>query len=169
MNNRFTKRMRLRRRGFTLTEVMVGASLAVLILGGAVSIYVAVMRSWREIECRSDADRAANNALAYMVYGVGGSYGLRAASEFSVVNHANGWRLNFLTGDLPAVSNSFVYSASHGTINFEPAGIEIARGVTYAAAVADGQMACVTVRVERVAGRVEAKSEVGTCVQKRNN
>ncbi len=169
MKKRFAKNVRLTRGGFTLTEVMVGASLAVLILGGAISIYVAVMRSWREIECRSQAARAANSILSQMVYGVGKNYGLRAASEFSVTTNRHGWRLSYLSGDLPAVSNAFVYSANDGTIDFEPAGIEIAHGVTYAAAVATAQRVCVTVRVERVAGRVEAQSEVGTCVQKRNN
>jgi type II secretory pathway pseudopilin PulG len=160
--------VRARRGGYTLVEVLVATALVLLVVGGTLGVYIGVLRSWRGIDCRLDADRAANLALSRMVYGMHGRPGLRAAASASVRSDEDGWTLDYATVGTPAQSNAFTYSEGDGTLTFSPGGIVVARGVTFASAGVEGRAVCVTVRVDRVDGEFHARREIGTCVQRRN-
>lgn len=156
------------RGGYTLVEVAVATALVLLVVGGSLGVYVGVLRSWRAIDCRLEADRAANAALSRMVYGVDGRPGLRAATAAAVRTEDGGWTLDYATVGPPVQSNAFTFSEDDGTLTFGPGGIVVARGVTFASAVVDGRAVCVTVRVDRVDGEFHARREIGTCIQRRN-
>ncbi|MDD5704424.1 MAG: hypothetical protein PHR35_00750 [Kiritimatiellae bacterium] len=154
--------------GFTLVELLLASGLATLVLGGVIAIYITVLVFWHGIDCRLQADRAANMAVTHMVYGVDAHLGLRAASAASVRQDADGWTLDYVTPRDPDGTNAIVYSAGEQTLTFEPGGVIVARGVTEASAFAEGGAVGVTVQVERVAGRFRAQREVGVRVQHRN-
>jgi prepilin-type N-terminal cleavage/methylation domain-containing protein len=78
------KNTRKKPNGFTLTEVLIASAISLTVMGVTLAVYGDLMRSWRGVELRMDADREVNLALSHVVYGMDGRPGLRAASASSV-------------------------------------------------------------------------------------
>lgn len=159
----------VRRGGFTLVELLIASLLSALVTGGALAVYIGILRAWREIDCRLGASREANLALSRMIYGVDRHPGLREATSYSVATGADGWTLTYTTLGVPfEVTNRFVYSESASNLTYNPGGIPVAEDVSAAVAVAQGRGVTVSVRVDRVEGEFEGQCEIGTQVVCRN-
>ena len=89
------------RMGFTLVEVLMSVGIAAVVIAGSVGIYVSVLRYWRGIQLRLDADQDVNMAMNRMVYGVNNRFGLRSASAVAISTSGGGWTLTYAAGGYP--------------------------------------------------------------------
>jgi hypothetical protein len=122
-----------RRGGFTLVEFLLASAIAVLVVGGTLSIYIFSMRFWHAISLRMEADRRVNMAMSRMVYGIDDRRGLRAASSYSLTSGGDGWTLSYATGETVAQSNSITYSASASNLVLNPGGRMVGENISLAA------------------------------------
>ncbi len=158
-------------RGFTLTEVMIASAISTVVLVGMIGLFISISSYWRGIELRMEADREANLAMSWMIYGVGDAFGLRAASLGAIQitpDGEDGWTVEYRTGSVPIQTNSVVFSAEEQTLTFNPGARVIGRDVATATVGRRGNLIDVSVRVEKTNGRQDAVREMATTVVLRN-
>lgn len=120
------------RRGFTLTELMLAASISVVVLTASSGVYIYILRSWHGIQQRIDADTDLNMAISRMVYGMNQQKGLRTAQGVSLKTRNDGWTLWYKAGVGTSASNSITYSQSAQTLVFNPGDLILGRGISQA-------------------------------------
>lgn len=161
----------INRTGFTLTEVMVAATLSTMVLLGLITFFSSTYSYWYGVNLRAAADSDVNIAMSRMVYGMGNRFGLRAASVQSVEiipEDNGGWTLNYDTGGATPQNNSFAYSATDQTILFNPGSLPVGRDIADAQITKDAGMLNITLRVDKKRGKLEASREIKTTVNFRN-
>lgn len=160
----------LARGGFTLVELVISSSVAVVVLAVSLAVFVTCYKSWHGIELRMDADRDVNMAMSHMVYGMGNLYGLRAAaaSTVTLTSSGGGWTLAYQTGGAAPQTNSFTYSAASSNLVFNPGSQIAGKHLSYALALVGTRSVVVTLRVDRVDGTLNVRRELGTAVIWRN-
>jgi len=156
------------RKGFSLVEVLCATAIALLVLGGALGVYINMVRNWHAVNFRMGADREVNNAMSRMVYGMGDRFGLRAATGVTLTTSGGGWTVTYETAAAPPQVNSFTYSAATSNLVFNPGARIAGRDISFARVVPRAQSLVVTLRVDRVSGRLHARREVGTEISWRN-
>ena len=154
-------------RGFTLTELMVASAISLIVASAALTSYVYVFKTWRNMDGKITADQNLNIALSRMVYGLGDRLGLRAASSVQVVSDG-GWQISYVTGLSTRQTNSFTYSSANQTLVFNPGARVIARDITSASAAYLTNSLSVTLRIDRTEGLLPVRREVGTKIYWRN-
>jgi prepilin-type N-terminal cleavage/methylation domain-containing protein len=83
-----------KKRGFTLSEIMMAVAIFSLIAGGAAAAFSIGIRTWRTTSASMDASCRTSTTLARIAYGVGGECGLRAAfSPVTASMDEEGWAL----------------------------------------------------------------------------
>jgi Tfp pilus assembly protein FimT len=164
------KHARKKSGGFTLTEVLIASAISLTVLGVTLAVYGDLMRSWRGVELRMDADREVNIAMSRMVYGMDGRFGLRAArsSSVTVTETGGGWTVAYSTGGTAPQNSSFTWSAASRELVFNPGGRVAGQNISYATAALQGASLVVTLRVDRVRGPLAVRREVETEVFFRN-
>lgn len=83
----------MKRKGFTLIEMMIAVALFGLAMGGAIGVYVMCQKMWHATSLSMLTQRDAHFALLRLVYGMGTNSGLRAAATVAISSNAQGWRL----------------------------------------------------------------------------
>lgn len=71
------------RGGYTLIEIFIALTIVLLVMGGALGIYVMAMTAWKEGGIQISLQRKASIAMEKMVRGVDGRNGIRSASAVS--------------------------------------------------------------------------------------
>lgn len=74
----------MRKRAFTLVELMIAVSLFGLLVTGAFGVYIMCQRMWRATSLKMETMRMASLAVDRMVFGLGTGSGLRAAAWIEV-------------------------------------------------------------------------------------
>ena len=82
-------------RGFTLVEVLVASALAIIIMGGIITLFLTSIETWKVGAAEVKIERNGSLALEKMVRGSGGTSGLREANPRSVVIYAGGAGITF--------------------------------------------------------------------------
>jgi type II secretory pathway pseudopilin PulG len=82
--------------GFTLTETLVAASIAMIVLAGVVSVFFMSMRAWKEGSGDVSVQSSGRLIIEKIVRGRGGRFGLREAAEGDVTVDENGKGITFL-------------------------------------------------------------------------
>jgi hypothetical protein len=156
--------------GFTFTEVLLASAVSLTVLGVTLAVYGDLMRAWRGVELRMDADREVNLAMGRMVYGMDGRFGLRAvrSSSVTVTSGADRWTVAYSTGGSSPQSNSFTWSEASRELVFNPGGRVAGRDISSAMAALQGAALVVTLRVDRAHGSLAVRREVGTEIFFRN-
>lgn len=166
------KNTRKKPNGFTLTEVLIASAISLTVMGVTLAVYGDLMRSWRGVELRMDADREVNLALSHVVYGMDGRPGLRAASASSVTVTrtlgGNAWTVAYSTGGSAPQNNSLTWSAATRELVFNPGGRIAGRDISFASAWVTNNMLSVTMRVDKAHGALQVRREVGTKIYFRN-
>ncbi|MFT5121505.1 MAG: prepilin-type N-terminal cleavage/methylation domain-containing protein [Kiritimatiellia bacterium] len=93
-----TKKIKRSARGFSLLELLIASTLALIVGSILVSSLFMNMSAQRITQGYNQNTRSANDALQRIVYGFGGNRGLREAAEVTVVNSSPGWRITFEDG-----------------------------------------------------------------------
>jgi len=153
--------------GFTLTELLVASSISMIVATVALSSYIYVFKTWRNMDGKVTADQDLNIAVSRMIYGVGDRLGLRAASSVQL-STSGGWQVSYVTGVSTRQTNSFTYSSANQTLVFNPGSRVIARGITSSSAAYLTNSLSVTLRIDRTEGRLPVRREVGTKIFWRN-
>jgi hypothetical protein len=104
-----------------------------------------------------------------MVYGVGDRLGLRSAAGVTLTTNSTGWTMSYRTGGMVPQTNSFTYSTSTKNLVFNPGLQIVGRDLSLARAIAGSGSLVVTLRVDRVAGMLNVRREIGTEISFRNN
>ena len=156
-----------RKSGFTLTELLVASSISMIVAAAALSSYIYVFKTWRNMDGKITADQDLNIAVSRMIYGVGDRLGLRAASSVQL-STSGGWQVSYVTGVSTRQTNSFTYSSANQTLVFNPGSRTIARGITSASAAYLTNSLSVTLRIDRTEGMLPVRREVGTRIYWRN-
>jgi hypothetical protein len=155
--------------GYTVTELLIASALSLLVLAITLSVFSGTSRSWRGIELRMQADHDVNMAMSRMVYGVGDRLGLRSAAGVTLTTNSTGWTMSYRTGGMVPQTNSFTYSTSTKNLVFNPGLQIVGRDLSLARAIAGSGSLVVTLRVDRVAGMLNVRREIGTEISFRNN
>ena len=69
------------RKGFTLIELLIAAAIMLLIIGGAMAIYLMSITAWKEGSVQIALQRKVSMATEKMVRGVDGTNGIREATS----------------------------------------------------------------------------------------
>ncbi len=154
--------------GYTLTELVVASSVTITVVAATLSIYVGIFQSWSGVELRMQADRDVNMAMSRMLYGVDSRRGIRAATELTLTSNTSGWTAKYVTAGEPPQTNSFTYSETANTLVFNPGSKIVGTDITYAKAYLQAHSLVVTMRVDRVSGRLGVRREIGTEIAWRN-
>lgn len=158
------------RSGFTLLEVLNSMVLGALILGAGLTSYIMIYRAWFGVDARVRADHDINLALNQMVYGVDDRFGLRTATIRTIkrTDSTAGWTLSYQTGGSAPQSNAFVYTRAASNLVFNPGARMVCRDVSLADVAILPRTLIVTLRVDRVSGKVHVRREIGTQIELRN-
>jgi len=164
---------RLRCGGFTLPELMVASAVSVLLAAGIIGLFVSTLYYWYEVSFRIKADSDVNIAMNRMVYGMGDRFGLRAASASSngvqiVAVNGGGWTVTYNTGGDTPQTNSFTFSPTARTLVFNPGSQIAGSDIAAAQVVRTNSTLVISLRVEKVEGRLTASRQIGTTVSLRN-
>ena len=154
--------------GFTFMEVLIASSISVLVATAALTSYILVFKIWRGIDQRMQADRDVNIAMSRMVYGMDGRLGIRAAAGMTITSNGAGWTVSYQTGGSPPQSNSFTYSPTAKNLVFNPGSKIVGKDISSALAIVGAQSLVVTLRVDRAAGILKVRREIGTEIGFRN-
>lgn len=154
--------------GHTLAEVLVASVILTLVVGGAVSLYLAIQRMWKVVTVHMEADRLATMAVNRIVYGYGARRGLRTARYGTVAlqNVSGGWNLTYVTGN--SQTNRFEYRRDTESLVLQPGGVLIGQQVTNAVVILQPFTAEIRVQTRFREGRYEAGGEYRTVVRWRN-
>jgi prepilin-type N-terminal cleavage/methylation domain-containing protein len=107
------------RAGFTLTELLIAAGIAAMVVTGAVAIYVSILRVWGGIDLRMQADQEVNTVMNRLVYGFDGNLGLRAMAYGTRSNKGGGgWELSYFTGGFSPQNNKLTYTPATSNLMF---------------------------------------------------
>lgn len=158
------------RGGFTIPEVVVAASISIVIVAGTLGSYITVLQTWRYISMRMLADREVNLAMTRLVYGSEGRRGMRSARGVTLDGNKNGnWTVSYSIGTaVPPEENSITYSKSDRTLTFNPGNIILLRNISLAEAEVSERLLTVKLQVERSRGGRTVRREIETRVTWRN-
>jgi len=159
---------RLASGGFTMPELMIAASITVIVMAISLGVFINMFKSWHGIELRMQADRDVNIAMSRMVYGMGDRLGIRSASDVAFTSNSTGWTLSYPTGGSAPQSNSFAYSTISSNLVFNPGSQIAGKNLSYALAIVNANSVVVTLRVDTVDGALTARREIGTVIYWRN-
>jgi type II secretory pathway pseudopilin PulG len=112
--------------GFTLAETLLAASIAVVILGGLMSVFTMSLRAWKEGSRDVSVQSSARLIMENIVRGPGGRFGLREAAEEDITIDQDGRGICFLVdkNTPPTVTKSDDTSVKiyfeDGTIMYDP-------------------------------------------------
>lgn len=99
------------RRGFTLVEILIAATIMVLVVGGAISIYLMAITAWKEGSVQIALQRDASLAMEKMVRGIYGRKGIREAQQISLpATGSSGTRIDFVDAEDSTLTRSFYFS-----------------------------------------------------------
>lgn len=73
-------------KGFTITEIMIGMSIMLLVMGAALTIYNMSQVSWTEGNAQTGIQRDASIAMEKMIRGISGIYGIMDAKAVNTPN-----------------------------------------------------------------------------------
>jgi type II secretory pathway pseudopilin PulG len=112
-------RLNFYQKGFTLAEFIVALFVMILVVGGAVAIYLNSLTAWEEGNLQVALQREASSAMEQMVRGPGlgsgelfGTDGIREAQQISSpAIGSTATQINFVDADNLAVTRSFYFSA----------------------------------------------------------
>ncbi len=157
-----------RRRGFTLTEILVTMLIMGIVAAAVFPLFIVCHRFWRSVNLRVEVDRRATLALNRMVYGVGASHGLRTARQGTVMltPAEDGWSLSYV--DVKNRTNRIVYSQTDHRLTLHPGPTTLGEQIESAQAVVNPRTLDLTVRVHQVEGRFEATGMAQTSIRWRN-
>ncbi len=82
--------------GFTLGETMVGASIAVVILAGLLTVLVMSVLAWQEGSADLNLQSSGRLIIEKIIRGPGGRFGLRESAEGAITIDQEGKRITFL-------------------------------------------------------------------------
>ena len=154
--------------GFTLTEVLIASAVSLTVVAATLGIYINIFKAWRGIDQRMQADRDVNIALSRMVYGMGDRRGIRAAQDVTLTSNTVGWTVSYPTGVTTPQTNSITYSAANKTLVFNPGAQILGTNISSALVCVQPRSLVVTLRVDRVAGTLNVRREIGTEIFWRN-
>ena len=157
--------------GHTLPEVMIAASISLMIAGTAIGLFTSTMSSWNGVKLRLGVDSDVNLAMSRMVYGMGGRFGLRCAASESVAitpDGNGGWTVQYNTGGSGPQTNSFTYSAVDRTLVFNPGSLIVGRNLSLASVVKQDALLVVTLRLDKADGARETRREIASSISFRN-
>lgn len=69
------------RKGFTIIELLISMAIMLLVIGGALAIYITCLTAWKEGSVQIVLQRGGSIATEKMVRGVDGTNGIREASS----------------------------------------------------------------------------------------
>jgi hypothetical protein len=163
--------------GFVLMEVLVAMVVTVLIITGALGVFLACHRIWQQTSLEIRASHAASMTLEHIVYGTGTNCGLRSArsSSVSISTNSDGWALVYEAPDewRNPTSNRYAYIRSSNIIYYlglTPTGFPVVVGHNVATSAVSTNVSglTITVRVDLVRGRFAATNGMHSFVRFRN-
>jgi prepilin-type N-terminal cleavage/methylation domain-containing protein len=81
--------------GFTLVEMIVAISIAVVVMGGLLSVFIMSLRAWKEGSRDLSLQSSGRLIIEKIVRGPGGRFGLREAAENDVAADEDGKGIRF--------------------------------------------------------------------------
>ena len=119
------------RNGFSLIEILTSTVITMLVIGGALAIYIMSITAWKEGGVQTALQRQASIAMEKMVRGVEGRHGIREASN-PVERYSSNTEIRYTSG-IDNVTRRFYLSS--GEIWYDPdtspgGGERIAENVT---------------------------------------
>ncbi len=161
-------KQRVRKAGFTVTEVLLASSIMSLLAAGCLTLYIMFQRAWRAAQVHMEADRQATLAVSRMLYGMGGRKGLRSAGHNSLAlqSLAGGWNLTYVS--YGNQTNRVEFRSAPGTLELQPGALQLATNVADASVSQAVDRVFIRVRVGITEGRFTATNEVQTAVRLRN-
>ncbi|MBA4386767.1 MAG: hypothetical protein C0404_02230 [Verrucomicrobia bacterium] len=103
----------MNRAGFTVTELLMATGIFSMVSAGTVSVMLVCNWSWHRADVDMRSMNEANLVLEKIVYGVGGTNGIRSAvqTNVTVVTGTNGqWTLDYSSWDRIAYRVSYIPS-----------------------------------------------------------
>ena len=139
-----------------------------MVLAGASSLYIYVLRSWHGIENRIEIDSDLNIAVSRMIYGAGEQRGIRAARSADLSTEEDGWTLSYVTGTLSPQVNTISYSSTDQTLILNPGNHSMGRNISSAQIAVHTDHIEVDLEAEKGDGALKAKREISTEIYMRN-
>ena len=102
-------------KGFSFVELLVAVVISLLIVGGAIAIYLTCLTSWKEDSIQAFLQRQASITLEQMVRGISGNDGIREASSVNIPNSST---IEYTSG-IDSVTRSF-YLVESAQIIYDP-------------------------------------------------
>jgi len=102
------------RKGFTITEIMIATLIMVMVVGGALAVYIMSQTAWYEGSAQIALQRKASVAMEKMVRGIDpyGRNGIREAREVSSPSvGASATQIYFVDAEAPNPTRSFYFSS----------------------------------------------------------
>lgn len=161
-----------RRSGFTLIEALLAAASSAMTIVVIVSVMVSITKPLRLMNLQMQADQEANLALSRMVYGVDSLRGLRvaAAQAVKITGNNSSWQITYSLGQRGSQTNTFNWSQSNGQLILSPGKHVVGRDIAYAPKpTIDSGVIGVTMRVDKVVGKLKSSSTVSTAICCRND
>ena len=160
--------MKRRKAGFTLVEVMVASTIALVILTAALGVLWMSLTQWYRMDLFMRAADDNTQVLQRMVYGSDGKGGLREADGATIVSDTNGWTLTYVDAD--SRTNAYRYNRGPRTIVYVQRSLVLCSNVVLASATTNALNDGVTLRVvlRATEGRYSASNDMSTFVQLRN-
>lgn len=152
------------KQGFTLTEVMVSLSIAMMAMAGFLTVFISSLSSSEAATVWRDADYNASMAMERMTRGTDVTTGLRQfhQADISVVSENGNWTV---TDDQTA--EGFTYSATNQTIS-DLAGNIFINDVANSSISFSNKRLTLSVGISSQEGKYETTREFNTTIQPRN-
>ncbi len=165
--------MKMKKGGFTVTEILIATSIMTLVIAGSLSVFLAANRSWYDGDIQMRCAREADMVLQKMTYGAVGTNGLRSAvyTNVSVLITNSLWTVTYKTPD--GGQYRFAYDPANRIIQYYDLVLSNA-AVTIGANITTSSISIVTnglnimVQVALNEGRFRATNVMTTYVRYRN-
>lgn len=164
----------MKKRGFTVTEIMLATSIFGMVMAGTLSVFFVANRSWFSGDIQMRCAREADMILQRMTYGGVGVNGLRSAIFTNVAVGVTGaqWSVTYNTPD-GGIYN-FAYDPSAHVIRYSDLVLSNNPAVTIGENVRTSTVSVITngldimVQVGLVDGRFAATNTMTTYIRYRN-
>jgi prepilin-type N-terminal cleavage/methylation domain-containing protein len=166
------KKAQEKRKGFTLTEVMVSLAIFSLVMAGIVPVYIMCIQAWKRTSLELETAQNSSLAVEKLVYGVGKQYGLRSAVGASVVVSMAGadWTVQYR--DIEGWTNAFCYESATSDLMFSgrdtPGWVLVGRDIVSASVSNTGNGLSIRVTSSVTEGRFTESNTMTTLVSFRN-
>lgn len=164
----------MKKAGFTMTEVMMALGIFGMVMAGGYAVYISCHRTWYRASVAARAGNESNLILQKIVYGEGGTNGLRAAvrTNIVVVSSQDFWSVTYRNFD--GAAYRFRYLDASDRVDYADLNVDsnlyhvISTRVSTSSIRPSGNGLSITVQTYSRDGRFAATNTATTYVHYRN-